>query len=144
MSKKLKFPVKLSPEFTDNGFQTWVKRVYLYGNEGLDKLDDWSVGFYHCTHCGAWQSWSYKIPGEPKMFCPRHPEDKTGRAGFACTIPAHKDSKYERYEEELGPVSLKANHEWIDFLHAHSHGDGRAILFERKIASPAAPTKAES
>ena len=97
---KFKMPMKLEGHAYDNGFQTWVKRIYLYDDQGLEKVGDVSIGFYHCTHCGAWKGWAYKLP----------PKDAA-------------DGENKR-----------AHNEFLDFLFAHSHGDGRAILFERKHA----------
>ena len=54
--------LKLKQWSWDNGFQTWVKRIHLLDDKELEKTNDWTVGFYHCEHCGAIQGFAFQLP----------------------------------------------------------------------------------
>jgi hypothetical protein len=53
---------------------------------------------------------------------------------YNCT----KCDVYQPYTYHLPPidsdgVSKEAHNDWVDFQHKHHHGDGRVVLFEKKI-----------
>ena len=59
---KYKLPFKLKPFVIENEFQTWILRIPLIDDEALKKTNGYTLGFDHCTHCGAFQSYAYKLP----------------------------------------------------------------------------------
>lgn len=116
--KKVKLPVKLNPYEYDNGFQAWVKRITLYDDTQLGKVDDTTLGFYVCEQCGAAKPFCYKLP--PEFVCYEHPD--------GCTDKNHENQRYKNN----APLK-EAHNQWLDFLRTHAHGDGRVALFERNI-----------
>lgn len=91
-----KWKIKVKQYDWHNGFQKWVKRIYLYDDKELERLNDWSIGFYHCEQCGVYKGFSYKLPVK-------------------------------------GQISKECQNDWVDFFVEHAHGDGRVILFEKKL-----------
>lgn len=65
-----KLKIKLKQLMVDNGFQTWVKRIYFYDDEQLAKVGDWCVGLYHCEHCGETKGFAFHLKQWPDEVLP--------------------------------------------------------------------------
>lgn len=81
--------------------QDWIETILLVDDNEAARLNNWTVGYYHCRHCGAWRAFSYQLP---------------------------EMDKYGNY-----PANPIAHNDRLDFWVAHAHGDGRVVLFERKM-----------
>jgi len=88
-------PIRITQFTNGYGLQEWLETIHLIDDKELSRLSDWTVGYYHCKHCGAYQGFSYHIDGNS--------------------------------------VSAKAHNEQLDFMLAHAHGDGRILMFEKRI-----------
>jgi len=72
MSENRAFKIKIKVHPWDNDFQRWVKRIYLYDDKQLAKLDDWSIGFYYCELCGGIKGFAYKLPPPSEVLKEAH------------------------------------------------------------------------
>ncbi len=88
----------------------WLETIFLISDRELDHLSGWTLGFYHCTACGAYQGFAHRVPD-------LLPADQPGNKAYQPTDPI-------------------AHNERNAFWRLHAHGDGRVILFERDMEVP--------
>lgn len=41
---------------------SWLETIILIDDREVERLNDWTIGYYHCKHCDTWQSYSGKLP----------------------------------------------------------------------------------
>jgi hypothetical protein len=54
-------PIKITQATMQFGLQPWLETIYLIDDRELSRLSDWTVGYYHCKHCGAYQGFAHQI-----------------------------------------------------------------------------------
>lgn len=89
-------PIRITQATLQYGLQPWLETIFLIADTELSRLNDWTVGYYHCKRCEAYQGFSYQITSD-------------------------------------GEPSPKAHNERLEFMRAHSHGDGRIMLFDKPM-----------
>jgi hypothetical protein len=108
-------PIKVSQGIIKQNFQPWLLTILLVDDKEAARLDDWTVGFYHCTQCGAYQGFAYQLP------------------------PVQEDALDGR---PYGGVNPQAHNDRNAFWRAHAHGDGRVLLFEKDLPDLQPPSHA--
>lgn len=99
-------PIKITQGIIPNQFQPWLETILLIDDKEAERLGDWTVGFYRCKYCEAYQGFSYQLPPVQK--------DAMDGTPYSGTIPqAHNDRN--------------------EFWRKHAHGDGRILLFEKDM-----------
>jgi hypothetical protein len=83
----------------------WLETIGLVEDAEAERLNDWTVGYYHCCYCDTYQGFTFHLP--PKVA----DDDGETRSGF----------------------DVSAHNERTAFWHEHAHGDARVILLERFI-----------
>ena len=56
-------PIKITQATKQFGLQSWLETIFLIDDKELYRLNDWTVGYYHCKHCNMFQGFAYKIIG---------------------------------------------------------------------------------
>src|SRR5574341_1165227 len=67
---RIKPPIKISQHVIRNEFQPWLETILLIDDSEVKRLSDWSIGFFHCSHCHTYQGFAYKAPppdGDPVL-----------------------------------------------------------------------------
>jgi hypothetical protein len=116
-------PIKVTQGVIENQFQTWLETIVLVDDKEAARLGDWTVGFYHCKHCGAYQGFSYKLPpvdGDEKV----NPQMHNDRNEF-WRAHAHGDGRVILFEKDI-PVLSHPTHAIIKVYLAHEVG-GRLL-----------------
>ena len=54
-------PVKITQATQQYGLQSWLETIFLISDKELSRLNDWTVGYYHCKHCNAYQGFAYHL-----------------------------------------------------------------------------------
>jgi hypothetical protein len=57
-------PIKITQATQPYGLQSWLETIFLIDDKELSRLNDWTVGYYHCKHCDTFQGFAYQINGE--------------------------------------------------------------------------------
>ena len=98
--------INITQNAIESGY-SWLETIVLVSDVELPRLNDWTVGHYHCKQCNAYQGFSHQLPAPEKA-------DHSGELTYQ-------------------PVSAKAHNERNAFWRAHAHGDGRIFLFEKDM-----------
>ncbi len=54
-------PIRITQYVIPNKFQSWLETIVLVDDKEAARLNDWTVGFYHCKHCGTFQGFTYNL-----------------------------------------------------------------------------------
>lgn len=54
-------PIHVTQASVPYGLQSWLETILLVDDKEASRLNDWTVGYYHCKHCGAFQGFAYKL-----------------------------------------------------------------------------------
>lgn len=57
-------PIKITQATIPYGLQSWLETIVLVDDQELKRLGDWTVGYYHCKHCDAYQGFAYHVDGD--------------------------------------------------------------------------------
>jgi hypothetical protein len=57
-------PIKITQATLPYGLQSWLETILLIADPELKRLNDWSIGYYHCKECETYQGFSYQITEE--------------------------------------------------------------------------------
>jgi hypothetical protein len=89
--------IKITQYALESGY-SWLETILLIGDKELEKLNDWTVGYYHCKQCDGWQSFSGKLP--PVGQNPESKEMHNERNKF-WREHAHGDGRIILFERDL-------------------------------------------
>ncbi len=117
-------PINITQGIIKNEFQTWLETIVLVDDKEAERLGDWTVGFYHCKHCGAYQGFSYQLPpvgGDPVI-----PQAHNDRNAF-WRAHAHGDGRVMLFERDI-PVLEPPTHAVIEVYLEREAGVGGPLL----------------
>ena len=59
MKKKTK--IRIRQVILDSGYR-WIETIMLIDDKEAERLNDWTVGYFHCKECNAFQGFAGKLP----------------------------------------------------------------------------------
>ena len=98
---------------------SWLETILLLDDKEVKKVNDYTLGFFHCKECDTFEGFCFKLP--PEYVCYKHPE--------GCFDEVN--CKNDRYKNES--PSKEMHNARNAFWRNHHHGDGRILVFERDI-----------
>jgi len=76
----------------------WLETILLLDDKEAERLNDWTVGYYHCTECDTWQAFADKLP--PKDQNPVSKKMHNERNKF-WREHAHGDGRILLFEQDM-------------------------------------------
>lgn len=58
---RIRKPIKVTQATVQYGLQSWLETIHLIDDRELSRLNDWTVGYYHCKKCNTYQGFAYHI-----------------------------------------------------------------------------------
>lgn len=53
--------IRINQVVVPSGYR-WLSTILLVDDREAERLSDWSVGYYHCSHCHAYQGFAHQLP----------------------------------------------------------------------------------
>lgn len=88
--------VKIREHRLQFGLQPWLETVFLIDDKEAERKSDWTVGYYHCSHCDTWQGFAHKLPPAGDVSAVAHNE----RNAFM-RAHAHGDGRIALFEQDM-------------------------------------------
>ena len=55
--------IKTSPWELKSAY-AWLSTIILISDQEVERLNDWTVGYYHCSHCNTSKGFALKLPSK--------------------------------------------------------------------------------
>ena len=94
MSKiRIKQHIQVSP-------YPWLETIFLIDDKEAARLGDWTVGYFHCSQCDAYESWSGQLPAYDPTSDGASTEAHNKRNAF-WRKHAHGDGRIVLFEKDM-------------------------------------------
>ena len=88
--------IHVTQHIVKNEFQKWLETVLLVSDNEAERLSNWTVGYYHCSHCNTWKGFAYQLSPMDEV----NPQAHNERNDF-WRNHAHGDGRVILFERDI-------------------------------------------